>query len=205
MMPIVLGPILETLKHWDVTLFYFINNGTHNRFFDVVMPFLTNLDKWRIPIAIMWMGLLIFGGKKGRIVAVLAVVCLALSDQLSSNILKGCFARVRPCTALEKGSFHSLVSCTGAYSFPSSHATNIFAQATLFSYTYRKLTPALIIFALIVGYSRVYVGVHYPADVLFGAVLGIICAGFVMLAKSLVASASRRGKENNVHRVKENE
>lgn len=182
MLPITLSLFLEILTRWDVALFYLVNNGTHNRLFDVVMPFLTEIDNWRIPLAVIWVGLLIFGGKKGRIVALLAGVCLALSDQLSSSVLKPYFARTRPCNVLEN--VHLLVHCTKAFSFPSSHATNIFAQATLFAYTYRKLTPVLIPLAFLVGYSRVYVGVHFPFDVLFGAVLGVTCTAVVLLLKS---------------------
>jgi undecaprenyl-diphosphatase len=91
-----------------------------------------------------------------------------------------------------------LITCTKAYSFPSSHAANIFAQATLFSCTYRKLTPLLFLFACLVGYSRIYVGVHFPFDVLFGAVLGIACAGLVLLGKHLIASRVGQSKSGFV-------
>lgn len=192
MPPTILSPVLDVLTKCDIAIFYLVNNGTHNRLFDVVMPFLTDIDNWRIPLALIWVGLLVFGGKKGRIVALLAAVCLVLTDQLSSSYLKPYFSRTRPCNVLEN--VRLLVNCTKAYSFPSSHATNIFAQATLFSYTYRKMAPAFVITALIVGYSRIYVGVHFPFDVLFGAVLGITCAAIVLLSKGLVAKAIRRIK-----------
>ena len=178
MLPIILSPVVDTLARWDVAFFYVVNNGTHNKLFDIVMPFLTNIDNWRVPLAVMWVGLLIFGGKKGRIAAVLAGLCLALTDQLSSSLLKPYFARTRPCNLLEN--VRLLVNCTRAYSFPSSHATNIFAQAALFSFTYRRFTPLFAFLALLVGYSRVYVGVHFPFDVLFGAVVGILCAAGVL-------------------------
>ncbi|MFQ6091691.1 MAG: phosphatase PAP2 family protein [bacterium] len=181
------SPIVDFLIQCDKTLFYILNNGTHNRLFDVVMPFLTDIDNWRIPLAVVWVGLLVFGGKKGRIVALLAGVCLALTDQLSSSLLKPYFARTRPCNALDH--VRLLVSCTKAYSFPSSHATNIFAQATLFSFKYRKLTPILVLLALLVGFSRVYVGVHFPFDIIFGAVLGTVCAAVVLASEGLVARA----------------
>jgi undecaprenyl-diphosphatase len=183
-------PIVDFLIKCDKVIFYFINNGTHNRLFDVVMPFLTDIDNWRIPLAVIWAGLLIFGGKKGRLAALLAGVCLALTDQLSSSVLKPYFARVRPCNTLEN--VRLLVNCTRAFSFPSSHATNFFAQAALFSYTYRKLTPVLFPLAVLIGYSRVYVGVHFPFDVLCGALLGIACTAVVLLSKSQVVRVVRR-------------
>ena len=95
MLPIILSPLLDTLIRWDIAIFYLINNGTHNSLFNAVMPFLTDIDNWRIPLVVIWVGLLIFGGKKGRIVALLAGVCLTLTDQLSSSILKPLFARTR--------------------------------------------------------------------------------------------------------------
>ena len=203
MLPTILSPVLETLTRWDIALFNLINNGTHNRLFDVVMPFLTDIDNWRIPLAVIWVGLLIFGGKKGRLVALLAGVCLALTDQLSSSLLKPYFARIRPCNALEN--VRLLVNCTRAFSFPSSHATNIFAQAALFSYTYRKLTPVLIPLAVLVAYSRVYVGVHFPFDVLFGALLGIACTAVVLLSKGQVVRAVRRVRAKGRSPHQENE
>ena len=190
MQPTILSPVFDVLKELDSAIFYLVNNGTHNRLFDSVMPFLTDIHNWRIPLAVIWVGLLIFGGKRGRIVAILAGVCLALTDQLSSSYLKPYFARIRPCNALEN--VRLLVPCTKAYSFPSSHATNIFAQATLFSCSYRKLTPAFVLLAVLVGFSRVYVGVHFPFDVLFGAIVGIACALVVLLLKGFIVRAIRQ-------------
>ena len=195
MPPLVLSPILETLNQWDMAIFYLINQGTRNRLFDVAMPFVTDIDNWRIPLAVVWIGLILFGGKKGRLVAVLMVVCLALSDQLSSSILKPYFARTRPCKILEN--VHLLVNCSNAFSFPSSHATNIFAQAALFSYFYRKLTIPVLVFAVLIGYSRVYVGVHFPFDALFGAVVGIACTVVILVGKTIVTEAFHRIRLRN--------
>lgn len=193
--PLILNPVLEMLNNWDITLFYLINLGTQNRHFDIIMPYLTDINNWRIPMGVVWIGLLIFGGKKGRIVALLVVVCLAFTDQLSSSVLKPVFARTRPCKILEN--VHLLVNCSSAFSFPSTHATNIFAQATLFSYTYRKLTPFVLVFAALVGYSRVYVGVHFPFDVLFGAILGISCTTIVLIIKGVITEIIRQVRIRN--------
>ena len=170
--------LLENLIDLDTALFYFFNVGLQNGFFDFLLPILTNLDYWRIPLGLMVVLLLIFGKKKGRITVLLLVLGIALSDQLCNNVLKPLIERIRPCNVLEN--IHLLVNCTRAYSFPSSHAMNIFTGCLLLSYSYRKMRVLLLIVAILVSYSRIYVGVHYPFDVLAGVALGIFCA-FVII------------------------
>ncbi|MCK4384981.1 MAG: phosphatase PAP2 family protein, partial [candidate division Zixibacteria bacterium] len=170
--------LLENLIQLDTTLFYFFNVGLQNGFFDFLMPVLTNLDYWRIPLGLMIILLLIFGKKKGRITVLFLVLGIALSDQLCNNVLKPLIQRIRPCNVLEN--IHLLVNCTKAYSFPSSHAMNIFTGCILLSYSYRKIKVILLIIAILVSYSRIYVGVHYPFDVLAGVVLGIFCAFIII-------------------------
>ena len=170
--------LLENLIHLDTALFYFFNVGLQNGFLDFLLPILTNLDYWRIPLGLMVVLLLIFGKKKGRITVLLLVLGIALSDQLCNNVLKPLIQRIRPCNVLEN--IHLLVNCTRAYSFPSSHAMNIFTGCLLLSYSYRKMRVLLLIGAILVSYSRIYVGVHYPFDVLAGVALGIFCA-FVII------------------------
>ena len=154
------------------------------------MPVLTNLDYWRIPLGLMAILLLIWGKKKGRITVLLLVLGITLSDQLCNNLLKPLIGRIRPCNVLEN--IHLLVNCTKAYSFPSSHAMNIFTGCTLLSYSYRKIKVILFIIAILVSYSRIYVGVHYPFDVLAGVILGIFCA-FVIISLFKFVSKNFKG------------
>ena len=182
--------LLENLIDLDTALFYFFNVGLQNGFFDFLMPVLTNLDYWRIPLGLMVILLLIFGKKKGRITVLLLVLGIALSDQLCNNVLKPLIQRVRPCNVLED--IHLLVTCTRAYSFPSSHAMNIFTGCILLSYSYRKVRVIFLVIALLVSYSRIYVGVHYPFDVLVGVVLGILCA-FIIITLFKFLSKNIRG------------
>jgi undecaprenyl-diphosphatase len=170
--------LLENLIKLDTALFYFLNAGLQNASLDFLMPILTNLDYWRIPLGLMVVSLLIFGKKKGRVTVILLVLGIALSDQLCNNVLKPLIQRVRPCNVLQD--IHLLVNCTRAYSFPSSHAMNIFTGCILLSYSYRKMRVLLVVVAILVSYSRVYVGVHYPFDVLAGVALGIFCALIVI-------------------------
>ena len=182
--------LLENLIDLDTALFYFFNVGLQNGFFDFLMPVLTNLDYWRIPLGLMVVLLLIFGKKKGRITVLLLVLGIALSDQLCNNVLKPLIERIRPCNVLEN--IHLLVNCTRAYSFPSSHAMNIFTGCILLSYSYRKVRGIFLVIALLVSYSRIYVGVHYPFDVLAGVALGIFCA-FVIISLFKFLSRNFRG------------
>ena len=111
--------------------------------------------------------------KRGIIFILMVAVVVGLNDFICHNILKEIFARQRPCHMISELSY--IANCSNSFSFPSNHASNIFTAATIISLVFRK-TPATIgivyTFALLVGYSRVYLGAHYPFDVLAGALLG---------------------------------
>lgn len=165
----------------DLSLFYAINHGMQNVIFDTVMPFITDLNKKPIVlvmVALLWLALLVKGGKNVRIAALLLIPTIAFSDQFNSSFLKHIFERVRPCHVLTD--VHLLVSCGSGYSFPSSHAVNNFAGAFVLSHFIPKAKLGFWIFAVIVAYSRVYVGVHYPLDVIGGAIIGIGCGGLIV-------------------------
>ena len=117
---------------------------------------------------------LIFGGKKGRVTGIVLVVSIILIDLFNSYPLKFLFARTRPCNMLLD--VRTLVPTSTSYSFPSSHATNIFGLATILANKYRNFKFYFFLVAVTVGISRVYVGVHYPFDVLAGAAVGTLCA-----------------------------
>lgn len=169
----------------DVVLFYAVNHGLANKFFDIIMPIVTEIKYWKIPLLAAWLCLMIFGGKRGRITGIVLVVSIILIDLFNSYPLKFLFARTRPCNVLLDA--RTLVSTSATYSFPSSHATNIFALATILSNKYRSFRFYFFSVALVVGISRIYVGVHYPFDVLAGAVVGILCGlGILKLEKYIL-------------------
>jgi len=176
-----LAIFLGWLLGWDVQAFYLINVRLQNGLFNFLMPILTNLHYWRLPLLGVWIALIIWGGKRGRWMAGAGLLALLFSDQLSSYLLKPLFGRVRPCHTLS--GVHLLVGCSRSYSLPSSHAANCFSIATLFSLEYKRAVFPLMAVALLVSYSRVYVGVHYPLDVFSGALLGGICGGFSWVMK----------------------
>jgi undecaprenyl-diphosphatase len=167
------------LLNWDVTFFYRINQGHQNAFFDRVMPYVTEFDHWKYWLLGAWLLWFVFGGKKTRITLALLILLVGLLDYSNSFFFKHLFARLRPCNALS--AVRIFWPCPRSFSFPSNHAANVFGAVFFLSLIYRCWAPGLILIALLVGYSRVYVGEHYPLDVFGGAVLGAVGAGGMFL------------------------
>lgn len=184
---------MNYIEWLDIRLFYLINNGTKNHIFDLLMPWLTEPKNWLPLIIPTVIGLLVWGGRKGRIAVIVIVVAVSLSDFISGKILKDLIGRLRPCNVLE--SVNLLVYC-GKYSFPSSHASNIIALAISGSYYFRKALIPLFTLAAVIGYSRIYVGVHYPLDILGGFVLGGIIASLVIYMEKRISG--EKTKEERV-------
>jgi undecaprenyl-diphosphatase len=167
------------------------------------MPILSDTKLWRWPLAIAALGAVLLGNRRVKVTVVLAVILLVLSDQISSHLLKPLIGRLRPSHVLE--GVRLLVPRGGRLSFPSSHASNVFAIWKLISVRHAQVGPYFLIIALGVAYSRVYVGVHYPLDVVGGAILGVLLAlgvfevseraVFRPLARRRRAKARRRDRE----------
>lgn len=143
-----------------------------------------------LPLSLLFLGyvFLTHTRKKALIFLFCATVAVGLADITSARICKPFFQRVRPCHEASGLSFevHTVNGqCGGKYGFVSSHAANLFAAAAMISLMFRTKSAKYLSFlgAALVAYSRIYLGVHYPADVFFGAVLGI-CMG--ILGKKLL-------------------
>ena len=162
---------MNLILRWDTWLFYLINVRTANPVFDAVMPLITGDVFLHYIAGALWLLLFWRAGRTGRMVALGTLAVIALSDQSSAHLFKSLFARTRPPYALD--SVRLLVDTTRSFSFPSAHAANTFAVATFVSRFYRRTAIWLYVVAALVAYSRVYVGVHYPSDVLGGAALGV--------------------------------
>lgn len=108
------------------------------------------------------------------------MLTILLADQVSSGLMKPYFERLRPCHNPElEGLLYVYGRCGGLYGFVSSHAANTFGVATFLTLILRKKQKGikwLFLYAVIVSYSRIYLGVHYPLDVLFGALVGVLSA-----------------------------
>ncbi|MEQ8624011.1 MAG: phosphatase PAP2 family protein [Vicingaceae bacterium] len=174
--------MLELLEKWDRQIFLLIN-GWHNELFDQIMWHISGKFEW-IPLYLILLWLLIKNyGKSVWKILIGVIAVIVLTDQLSVHLFKNIFERYRPCHNLEISELvHSVNNkCGGRFGFVSSHAANTFGLATfigLFLSNSNKNIAfvLLLLWASIVSYSRIYLGVHYPLDVLGGAILGMLIA-----------------------------
>ena len=163
--------MLEFLYQLDVKLLYFINHTLSNSFFDRLFPFITEVKNWYIAYIILFLILIVKGGRIGRMAAVAMILLIVATDQFSSFFLKSLVGRIRPCNVFPD--LNVLVTCTESFSFPSSHAVNNFGVAMFFTKIFPKYRWAFFIVATLMAFSRPYVGVHYPSDAIGGALIGI--------------------------------
>lgn len=177
---------MEFFQSLDEYLFYFVNVNLANPLTDKLMPFITERTNWFIFYVLVWLYLVIKGGTKGIVSALLILILILVTDQFSNNVIKPYFHRIRPCHILPN--VHLLIGCSDSFSFPSIHAVNNFAAATLFSYFYPHMRYFLYVGAFIIALSRVFCGIHYPFDIVGGAFIGIIFGLLIVYLWKLVNS-----------------
>jgi membrane-associated phospholipid phosphatase len=167
----------EWLHNIDYKLFFLVNDTWKNSFFDTIMPWMRNPATW-IPLYILLLLLYIKDFRKNVLwVLLFAGITILLTDQISAHVIKLLVHRLRPCNRPELlGQIHVLVNCGSGYSFVSSHATNHFGLALFFiglsGKKYKWFAPVFLLWAAIISYAQVYVGVHFPIDVICGGILG---------------------------------
>ena len=174
-----MNPLFAWLDQIDRSILYFINDTLSNQIFDLFFTTITNEHLWAIPVLIGLLALIVRGGRRGQIAAVLVLITASATDATVVQIIKPAIARLRPSHALGD-TINLLVPKGGRYGFVSAHAANIFAGTTVLSYFYTQWKKPLLFLAFSVALSRVYVGVHYPGDVLFGGLFGYGMAWLVI-------------------------
>ncbi|GJM30827.1 MAG: lipid A 4'-phosphatase [Cyclobacteriaceae bacterium] len=168
--------ILELIDQLDKELLLSIQRQS-SPFLDFLMAAITDKYNWIPLYLVLLIGLFRQFGWQAVYFVLAVVVLITLSDQLTSSLMKPYFGRFRPCHDPEIGHLVRIVTrCGGSYGFVSSHAANSVAVSTFFILIFRKSHPfvwLVIIWPLVVCYSRMYLGVHYPLDILGGTAVGV--------------------------------
>jgi|SRR5579859_2226997 len=171
--------LLTWLDHLDKVLFVLVQHDTDHSVLDSVMLFLREPLTWAPFYVFMVYYAFRTGKNKAWAFILLSVVTFTITDSLTAQVLKPMFGRLRPChDPAMQVYLRGLVDCGGLHSMPSNHAVNHFGLATFWYFSIRAMNgrkwPWLWIWAAIICYAQVYVGKHYPFDVLVGAVVGTL-------------------------------
>ncbi|MBA65603.1 MAG: hypothetical protein CMG55_07375 [Candidatus Marinimicrobia bacterium] len=171
--------MIDKIIEIDKKIMVFLNKTISNSIFDFIMPIITNQNFLVISGLILIGYLAYYGGKRGRITIAVLLIAAGFSDAICFQIIKPWVGRIRPSHEFYEY-INLLVSKGGKYSFPSNHAANSFVFATVLSYFYDKNRTLLYILASSIAFSRVYVGVHYPLDIIFGSIIGYIISWIIL-------------------------
>jgi membrane-associated phospholipid phosphatase len=171
--------LLNWLDHIDKMLVLLIQHDSDHFLLDMVMPVLRDPYTWIPLYAFMLYYAIRKGRKKVWFFIVLSVLTFAITDSVTTQLLKPLFGRLRPCCDPELHSMvRMIVDCGGIYSMPSSHAANHFGLAAFWYFTILTMTGRkwkwLWVWAAVICYAQIYVGKHYPSDILFGSLFGYI-------------------------------
>lgn len=165
---------MDWLLGLDTQLFHIINRDWASSVVNDFFPFITDLHKQPLFLAIFLPGLLalLFFYRRATwgLTFFTLVFATSFADMFGSQVIKKLVQRPRPFDLMSD----TIQRCpAGGFSFPSNHAMNIFTFCTLMGFVFPKARWPLLVLATMVGYSRIYCGVHYPLDVFAGALLGI--------------------------------
>ena len=172
--------MLDFLQSVDMNLIIWIHQYSSNNLFDILMPFITNKNNWTVAIMGLISILGFFSGKQGKLALAILIISLSFTDAICAQILKPFFERIRP-SHLNIEEINLLISKGGKWSMPSNHAANMFSLAMVLSYFYKKYKPLLLLLAIFISFSRVYVGVHFPGDVIVGGCIGFFISSSLLI------------------------
>lgn len=190
--------MIEQLIEIDQNAFRIINGVWINPLFDALLPWLRNKYIW-LPLYMFILSFLVINFRtKGFIYFLGLLLVVGLCDQGSSGLLKPIVGRERPCNDVAFSEYaRTLIDCGSGKSFPSSHATNHFGIAAflsmLFARIWRPVTVIAFVWAFVVSYAQIYVGVHYPLDIIGGALMGTLFG--LLVCWLIMRIMARRGVE----------
>lgn len=176
--------LIESLKKLDRLLFILIHNDSDHFVLDNAMVAIRNPYTWVPLYAMVLFYIIRKNGNSVWLFILFSLLTFAITDGLSASILKPLFGRERPCYDPNIHIYiRNLVDCGGVYSFPSSHASNHFGLATFWFWSVWKITGNkwhwVWVWAGLIGYAQIYVGKHFPFDIIAGALLGWVTGNIV--------------------------
>lgn len=169
--------MLESITNFDFSILYFIQENWRTDWLDLICAFLSRAFELGIPWLVL--GAVLFCFKKTRAAGAILVCAVVLTFFFNELAIKNAINRERPCTI--DPTIELIVKKPTSYSFPSGHTASCFAAAGTLLFTYKRLGIPLIIFSAFMGFSRMYLFVHFPTDVLAGAALGLLMAWVTVL------------------------
>lgn len=174
----LLASIWESITRIDQTVLFYINRVLCNHFLDTVMPWLREAVFW-LPLYIFLFSFAIVNfGKNGMMWIVFFILTVAACDQ-ASDLIKNLFQRSRPCNDPFMMQYIKLrlSNCSSSFSFTSNHAANHFGIAIFIRHTFRQVKSFkaswFFVWAAIISYAQMYVGIHYPTDIIGGMLIGL--------------------------------
>ncbi|MDP4179658.1 MAG: phosphatase PAP2 family protein [Bacillota bacterium] len=165
----------DFIQNIDEKLLFFIQDHFHNGILDKVMPLVTDLGNW----GFLWLtvSIILIISKKYRKIGLMAMASFLLSFLLSENVIKYIVQRPRPFVLFDQ--YKLLIPKPSNFSFPSSHSTEAFATAAILFKKSKVTGIVFLVIAALIAFSRLYLFVHFPSDVLGGIITGLICAFIV--------------------------
>lgn len=176
--------LLESIEHLDAGCFKWINGSLHNSFFDGLMPLVSYAGQGGIIWIVLGVLFFAFSHRTMKNAALLMLLALLASYLLDEELLKNIFRRPRPFETLT--GINLLVLPPHSYSFPSGHTANAFAAGLVLARKIPSIACPVLALAFVMAFSRVYVGVHYPLDILVGAFVGAACALIVLKMEKML-------------------
>ena len=164
---------MSYLQHLDKLLLDFFSSGIKNSFFDILMPFVSVINNHGEIWVALSIILIINKNTKIRRLGVSSLIALALGGILGNMILKDIISRARPIG--DELNFNFIINLPKSYSFPSGHTTSSFAVFGAFLFSKARYKYWVLAGAILISFSRVYLHVHYPSDIIGGILLGLFC------------------------------
>lgn len=168
--------MIELLQKIDINTLKLIHDYLQNYILDKIMPFITSLGN----LGLVWIviSIILISNKKYRSIGLMCMSALILNTILGEGILKHLFERQRPFVSMS--TIHLLIDKPTSFSFPSGHTSTSFAVVGIIWSQLRKYRVYVVLIACLIAFSRLYLFVHYPSDILGGIVQGLVCAKIVL-------------------------